>query len=223
MELDDLKAEWAEHRALFQRSVALDERILREIVLGKVRSSLRPYAIARGLEVVFGAIVLALAVSVTVAHLTEPRYLVVAGTFTVFVASMIARCVHLLVASRELDEDGPVTAIQRRIERMKLAELHTFKWALLGGTLFWLPALLVILEAVTGFDALARVDLGYLVANMALGAVLLGAASLWARRYVDRPDIGPRARRIVDAVAGRSLHAASRRLAELARFVRDEA
>lgn len=222
MDLDDLKAEWAEHRALFQRSVALDERIMQEIVLGKVRSSLRPYAIARGFEIVVGAIVFILAAAVTVAHLAEPKYLAVAGTFAVFVACMTARCVQGLVASRELDEAGPVTAIQHHIERMKLAELHTFKWALLGGVVFWLPALLVILEAVTGFDAIARIDLGYLVANMALGAVLLGAAWLWARRYVDRPDIGPRARRIVDAVAGRSLHVASRRLADLARFVRDE-
>jgi DNA-directed RNA polymerase specialized sigma24 family protein len=48
------------------------------------------------------------------------------------------------------------------------------------------------------------------------------AVQLWSRRYVERPGLGPRARRILDAVSGRSLRSATVHLAELASFVRDD-
>jgi hypothetical protein len=54
MQLDDLKAGWAAHTALLERSLAIDERLLREVMLRKVRISLAPYVLVRALEVVVG-------------------------------------------------------------------------------------------------------------------------------------------------------------------------
>jgi hypothetical protein len=41
-------------------------------------------------------------------------------------------------------------------------------------------------------------------------------------RPVERPDLGPRARRVVDALSGRSLRAVASHLAEIERFQRAE-
>ena len=70
--------------------------------------------------------------------------------------------------------------------------------------------------------ALARANLAWLIANLALGVVVLVLGLAWSKRYVERPDLGPRARRLVDAVSGRALRSVAGHLAELSRFERDE-
>jgi len=222
MELDDLKAAWAAHGAALERSVAISERLLREALLGKVRSALAPYVAWRVLEIVLGAAALVLAGSVLAAHAGEPRYLLAGGATLAVLAGVTALNARLLALSVGLDYGGPVTAIQRAVERARLAEYRATKWAVLGGVVIWLPAALLLFEAVTGVPAIGLVDPAWLVANLALGAAVLALGLALSRRYVERPGLGPRARRIVDALSGRSLRAATRHLADLSRFERDE-
>ena len=120
------------------------------------------------------------------------------------------------------DREDVVQEIQRAVERARLAEYRATKWAVLGGVVIWLPAALLLFEAVTGVPAIGLVDPAWLVANLALGAAVLALGLALSRRYVERPGLGPRARRIVDALSGRSLRAATRHLADLSRFERDE-
>lgn len=222
MELDDLKAAWAAHGAALERSLAIDQRILRELLLRKVRFALAPWAFYRALEVVLGLGVLAAVVPVLAAHRAEPRYVVVAGAVVVFAAWMTALCAYLLVSTLQLDYGGPVTVLQRDVERLKLVEYRAFKWALLGGVLLWLPVLALLLEVLSGFEALARIESGFLAANVAFGLVVLALGQALSRRHVERPDLGPRARRIVDALSGRGLRTATGHLDELALFRGEE-
>jgi hypothetical protein len=222
MELDDLKQAWAAHGVALERSLAINERLLRETLLRKVRFALAPFVVWRALEVVLGAAAVRLVVRVLVAHLGEPRYLVAAGALAGFAAALTALCAASLVGGVTLDHGGAVTAIQRDIERLKRVEYRATKWALLGGVLLWLPAALVGFEALTGVDALARVDLAWLIANLAFGVCVLAVGQAWSRKNLERPGRGPRAQRIIDAISGRSLRSAASHLAELARFEGDE-
>ncbi len=222
MQLDDLKQAWAAHGALLERSLAIDERLLREMLLRKVRLALAPYVLWRALEVALGVAALFIVLPVLAAHLAEPRYVVAAGALAVLTGALTALCAYLLVNGLQLDYGGPVTAIQREVERLKLVEYRAFKWALLGGVVAWLPAALVLFEALTGVDALARVDLPWLVLNLLFGLVVLALGQALSRKHVERSDLGPWARRLVDAVSGRALRSAAGHLAELARFEREE-
>jgi hypothetical protein len=219
MQLDDLKAGWAAHTALLERSLAIDERLLREVMLRKVRISLAPYVLVRALEVAVGVAALLAIVPVLAAHAGEPRYLVVAGALAAFTVWITALCAYQLVHAVQLDHGAPVTTLQRDVERLALAEYRAFKWALLGGVLLWLPALLVLFEALTGVAALARVEPRWLAANLVFGLAVL-ALGLWmSRRYVERP--APWSRKVMDALSGRPLRAARKHLAELAQFERE--
>jgi hypothetical protein len=222
MELDDLKATWAAHGAALERSLVINERLLRETMLRKVRFALAPYLVWRALEVAAGGLVLRLTVPVLARHAGEPRYVVAAGGLALFVMAITALSAQLLIGGWMLDYDGAVTAIQREVGRLQRAEYQVTKGAVLGGVVMWLPAALVVFEAVTGIDALARVDLAWLIGNLALGVGVLVAGQIWSRRVVERPGRGPRAQRIVDAVSGRSLRSVASQLAELAAFQRDE-
>jgi len=222
MQLDELKQSWAAHGAVLERSLAIDERLLREVLLRKVRFALAPYLLWRALEVAICIAVLVAVVAVLGAHIAEPRYFVVAGTVAVFSFVITALNGYLLVSGLRLDYEGPVTAIRRDIERIKLAEYRALKWALLGGVMLWLPVLLVLFEALTSVAALARVNLAYLVANLFFGLVVLALGQMLSRKYVERPDIGPRTRRLVEAISGRALRTAAGNLADLARFERED-
>ena len=222
MQLDDLKEAWSAHGAALERSLAIDERLLREMLLRKVRFALAPYVLVRALEVALGVAALLVIVPVLIAHAGEPRYVVAAGALAVFTAGITAMCASLLVSGLQLDLGGPVTAIQRDVERIKLVEYRALEWALLGGVVIWLPAVLVLFEASTGVDALARVPLAWLAANLVFGLVVLALGLALSRRYVDRSDLSPWARRVVDAASGRGLRTAAAHLAELARFEREE-
>lgn len=221
MQFDDLKEAWAAHGTMLERGLAIDERLLREVVLRKVRFALAPYVLWRALEVALGIAALVVVMPVLAAHVAEPRYAAVAGALAVFTAGITALCAYLLVNSLKLDYGEPVTAIQREVERIRLVEYRALKWAVLGGVVAWLPAALVLFEALTGIDALARIDLAWLIANLGFGLAVLAFGHVLSRRYVERPDLGPRARRLVDTLSGRGLRSAAGHLAELARFERE--
>ncbi len=222
MQLDDLKEAWAAHGTALERSLAINERLLREVLLRKVRFALAPYVLWRALEVALGIAALLVVMPVLAAHVGEPRYLVAAGALAVFTVGITALSAYLLVNGLQLDYDGPVTVIQRDVERIKLVEYRALKWAVLGGVVIWLPAALVLFEALTGVHALARVDLIWLVANLIFGLVVLAVGQVVSRKHVERPDLAPWARRLVDAVSNRALRSGARHLAELSRFEREE-
>ena len=221
MQLDDLKEAWAAHGALLERSLAIDERLLRETLLRKVRFALAPYVVLRAVEVALGAGVCWAVVRVLAAHLAEPRYLVVGGALAAFAVGMTWACAYLLVSALQIDYGRPVTEIQRAVERLRVVEYRTFKWALLGGVLFWLPVLLVLFEALTPVQALGRVHLPWLVANLVLGLVVLAVGQILSKKYVERPDLAPWARRVLESLSDRKLRSAAAHLDELARFERE--
>jgi hypothetical protein len=221
MALDDLKDAWAAHGAMLERSLAIDQRLLRALLLRKVRSALTPYVIGRAVEIGIGVGMCALALRVLIAHAGEPLYGTVVGMVAGFAAFMTARSVALLVGTLSIDYGRPVTAIQRDLERLRRAEYRALKWALLGGVVLWLPVALVLAEALTGLPWLTRVEVRWLAANLAIGLVVLEIGHRLSRRHVERADLGPRARRLVDGLSGRGLRTAAAHLAELAEFEGD--
>lgn len=221
MRLDDLERAWTAHGAALERSLALDERILRELLLRRARFALGPFVLFRALEVALGLLALLVLAPVLLAHRTEPRYLLVGGAVLLFALGLTIQCAGLLARTLQLDASGPVLAIQRQVEHLKRCESRATKWALLGGVFLWLPGLLLLVEVPTGIPALGRVELAFLLGNLGLGLVVLVVGQVWSRRVVERPDLSPLARRVVDALASGSLHSAARHLDELARFERE--
>lgn len=223
MQLDDLQRAWAAHGALLDKNVRIHERLLREVMLGKVKSTLAPYVLWRVLEIMFGFAVIVLVGGVLPSHLDAPRYLALGGMVLAFAVAVTAKTAWLANRTQRLDYSRPVAAIQTEVERLKLLEYRTFKWALLGGIVLWLPAALLLFEALCGVDALARAPLPWLAGNVVFGLAVLALGQWLSRRHVERTDLAPWARRLVDSLSGRRLETVRGHLAELAAFTRDPA
>lgn len=223
MELDDLKAAWNRHGDMLERTLAIQQQLLRESLQRRVRGALRGYLVARAAEVAIGVAVLGGVAPLLLAHTDDRLYLAIAIGFLLFTAVATARSTQMLVCCLRLDHGGPVAALQHAVASLRQLELRALKWALLGGVLFWLPAALLLFEAFTGVPALANVDGAWLAANLAFGLAVAVVGQWLARRHVERTDLGPRARRCVDALSGRGLRLAAARLDEIARFTGERA
>ncbi len=218
MQLDDLKNPWAEFGTILERNLAIDERLIREVLLTKVRRAFVPYVAWRALEAALGIALLLVTIPLVARHEHEARYVALGGALAASWVVLSAYSLYLLVNGSRLDYGGSVLSLQSEVERLQLAEYGAIKWAVLLGVVLWLPAALVLFEAVTGVPALARVDLSWLVANLIFGIVILFVGHYLSKKYVERADLGPWSKRIVDAVSGHSLRTAARRLAELEKF-----
>lgn len=222
MQLDDLKKAWTAHDADLERSISINERILRETLLRNVGSAFIPFQILRVIEVALGIATIVASTAVLSNHLTDPRYQIVAGGLAVLAGYVTGYCAYSWRLTATIDYGAPVTMLQRTIERIRLAEYRAFKWTMLLGIVAWLPIALILFEAFTGFDALARLALPWLIANILFGLVCLGIGQVISRRYVELEDLNSCTRRIVDTLSGRAVRSATKQLAELARFERDD-
>jgi len=222
MQLDDMKQTWTGHGANFERSLAINECLLREMLLRKVRSAFVPFQVMRLLELAFGIATIVAAMTVLSNHFTDPRYLMIAGGLSVIAGYVTGLCAYLWYETATIDYADPVTALQRHIERIRLAEYRAFKWALLLGIIAWLPIALILFEALTGIDALARVNLAWLIGNVLFGFLCLGIGQVLSRRYVERTELTPWGRRLVETLSGHAVRSATQHLTELAQFDRNE-
>lgn len=218
MELDEMKSAWSSYGDRLERALAIDRRILEELLRKKTRRALAPYGFGLLLEVVFGVAMMYATFSAIANHGADPRYRIVGGALALYVVAITSSSAYLFVNGLLFDDSTPVVHLRQRAERMALVEYHAFKWALLGGIVLWLPALLIAFEAITGIDALARVDGTFLSSNLIFGVVVLTIGQWLSRRYVEDPSLGASARRIVDALSGHGLRRATRTLRELEEF-----
>lgn len=217
---DDLRSVWAAHGAKLERCLQVNERLLREVLVRKMRWALAPYLGARALAVAVGVGLLAMIAPVVVRHLGEVRYALVGGAAVGFLGALTALTGYLLGRGASVRYERPVAELRGELERLALLEVRSFKWALLGGVVAWLPIALLVLESLSGIDLLARVDGAWLVANLVVGAALLGLGLVVARHLVERSPESARASKIIAALSGRGLRQARARLDELAAFER---
>lgn len=222
MQIDDLKQLWTAHGEILERNFAINERLLRETILRKVNSALVPFHVWRTLEVVIGIAIIVASMSVLADHVADPLYVFVAGGLVVFTGYVTWLCAYGLVKSCGVDDTTSVIKLQRDIEQIRLADYRAIKWALLLGIVAWLPVALILFEALTSFDALARVDMAWLGTNVLFGLFCLYVGHAFSRRYLERRDLSPWARTLLEALTDRAVRSATEHLKELANFEKSE-
>lgn len=223
MELDDLKTLWAAHDEKLDRSLRLNERLLRETLLGRARPALSRYVrwAAAGLAV--DAVLVVLLGSFMVQHVAEPLYLAAALVLLAFVVGMAVLGVLRLELMGRIDYGGSVTEIQRTLANVARVEYRTMKWVLLSSILIWVPGLLVLVKGLFGVDLFQHVSAAWIASNLALGAAAIVVGQWLARTYVERPGVAPWARRIMEHASDRKLREVTESLTELSRFEREAA
>lgn len=223
MDLQDMKNLWAEYDRKLETSLRLNIRILREMNLSKVDSSLKRLSSLVVFELVQDVAAVVLLGMFIASHIGEMRFLAPAVLLDVCAIGFVIRAVRQLVVIHTLDYGAPVVAIQKRLEALRIERIRVTKWVFLLCPLIWLPLLIVALEGIFGVDAYLFLDGTWVAANVLFGAAFI-LLMLWvARRIAGRWQGSRWFQSLMDDLAGRSLVAATGFLNELSRFEEEEA
>jgi hypothetical protein len=221
MELDELKEKWAEHDRKLEQSVRLNRELLKAMNLRRVESALRRLRIYAGLEAVMWLVVIVALGNFVYEHIGMPRFALPAIALDAMAIGMLSALIRQMVGTSRIDYGQPIAEIQRRVEAVRMLRIRTTQWALLGGTLFWVPFVIVVFKAFFGVDVYREVDEAWLIVNVLCGLAVFPAAIWVSKKYGDRMDRSPFIHRMMKDLAGNNLTAAQGFLATLREFERE--
>ena len=209
MELDALREKWAEQDRRLEASVRLNQKLLREVKMSRVRSPLRRFAWMVGGGAALELVGIALTGAFLVAHWDEPRFLVPALLLDGWLIAMLVSAVRQLVLWRGIDYEQPIGRIQRQLEELRVLRVRTVKWGLLTGQLvWWVPWVVVAMKGFLGVDAYEMFGYGFVLVNLAFGWAMIPLAVWVARRYGEEMGGWPVMRGLARDLSGREVEGA---------------
>jgi hypothetical protein len=223
IELDELKDMWVEHDHKLDAIIRLNRRLLNAQTLNRARSALERLIFFLSLEAVIQLIAIAALGAFLYDNIGRPRFLLPAVVLDGLAIASLAAVIQQIVGARQIDYQMPVSAIQKRIERLRLERIRLTRWTLLVSPLVWTPLFVVALKGFFDVDAYESFGVPYLLANLLVGLAVILVA-LWLSRIVGK-RFGDSAfvRRLTNDLAGHNLNAAAGVLASIARFEDEEA
>lgn len=218
MDLQEMKDRWMEYDRKMEASLRLNTRILREMNLSRVDSSLKRLSRVIIFELLASlGVVIALGMFIA-GHIQEMRFLAPAVALELCALALVVASIRQLAALHGLDYSAPVVAIQKQLEALRIERIRTTQWTLLLSPLLWTPLLIVAIEGLFGVDAYLFLDGLWLAANLLFGLAFIPLMLWAARHFASRWKGSPLLQSLMDDLAGRSLVAATGFLNELSRF-----
>lgn len=218
MELDELKEKWAEYDHKLDLSIRLTKRLLDAPRMNRARTALRWFAFFLTLEVAVALAVVAALGSFLADHITSLQFAVPAAVLHLFEVATLIVLIRQIMLALAIDYSQPVAAIQRRLESLRVLHVRQIQWTLFASPLLWPPLLIVGLKAFLGVDAYRLLGISYLFYNLLFGIAFLVAAIWVARKFSERMKHFPWVRRLMRALAGYELNAATAFLVEITEF-----
>jgi hypothetical protein len=222
MELDDLKRRLNEQDRTLDAALRLNTRVLQASVLGKAETSLRGLSRNLWFELLANLLAAFWLGSFLAEHVSEPRFLIPAAALHLCVIALLAAGVRQLVALKTIDYGEPVVGIQKRLESLRVERIRAVTLTFLLAPLLWTPLLIVALKGLFGVDAYAAFGAPFLIANLALGLLIIPLAVWISKRYEARMKGSPVVQGLMRNLAGRSLASAAAFVRSISDFEEDE-
>lgn len=219
MNLEQLQQLWTAQDARLDRMVRVNTELLRQQTIAGTRSRLRGLRFGIGLELLCAIATVLLFGWFLAEHIGELRFVAPAAVLQVMAIAHLAATVRQF-AGASIADDGPVLAVQRQLEAVRVLRIKTTKWVFVLAPLAWTPLLVVALR-IGGVDAYAKLDGDWLLANLLFGVLWIPFLLWLCRRYAERFGRSPFVQRLMRDIGGRSLAAAIDRLGAIAEFERE--
>lgn len=200
MELDDLKASWAE---LDRRVAALDVVVREQHAAVGVSAELRPLRWGQAFQAAFGLMLAVAAGSFWVEHRDAAGPLVAGLLLHVYGIAMIVAAARNLVLAARATEHAPILALQQRVAALRAWRIREGRFFGVVGCFMWVP-MIVWAFGLLGVDIVAT-NPSFIVLNLLVAVVCLGAY-LVVSRVAKTPE-------------GVAVRQARERLDEIARFI----
>ncbi|MBS0462352.1 MAG: serine/threonine protein kinase [Proteobacteria bacterium] len=218
MELDDMKAAWAQLNQRLEAQETLNFHLLRDGKLDRLRRGLRPLVWGQAIQIAWGGLIALWGANFWIAHRDVPHLLIAGIAVHLSGISMIVLGAAIEALIARVDYSAPVLGIQRQIAQLRTVYVRGGLAVGLPWWLLWVAFLMVALKSLAGADLFLNAP-GVVWINLAFGVVGLLATLAFLRWSRTRPGLG---QKLADYNAGRSIVRAQSLLAEIARFERDQ-
>ena len=214
MELDELRAKWAEHDQKLETSIRLNRQLLRENYTGRARTALRRLAALLGLgSIPLLTVIASLGVFIH-NNLGMPELVWSAVLLDVLAVAALIAVNFQIGLALHIDYDQPVAAIQKRIEKLKRARIRYVQGICVLSALTWFPMFVVVMKVFLGINVYRIFDMNWILWNVAIGLAVIPPGIWLVRKFGNRMS---------DAIAGYNVSAASGFLKKLEQFEREGA
>jgi hypothetical protein len=218
MELDELKAKWAEHDRKLDLSIRLNRQLVHETYARRARFALCRLAVMLAAGSLFMLAIVVFLGGFIARTWGMPRFTVPAVLLDIGAIAALAALIAQIVLALNIDYNQPVAVIQKRLETLRKLRIRYTQAICFTGALTWAPIFIVLMKTFLGVDAYRVFGTTWIVVNVAAGLAVL-AIAVWLARI-----IGPRlhnsqaGRRFLRDLAGYNLNAAAGFMAKLEEF-----
>jgi predicted permease len=209
-DLDEYKAKWAEHDKKLDEILLLNRRMLETAKLNKSRSALRRMKLFAGLETAGWLAIVMWLGSFIYSHWGAWRMVAMGVACDLYAISMMAGTIRVVAEAQQVDYDGPVAAIQKQLEKLRMVRIRLTQWGVLAGVVMWAPFAVVVVN--TLFSA------AWLAANVLFGMALALLLYQLSKRCNGRLQRAPFIQRMMRDIGGHSLAAAEGYIGDLAKW-----
>jgi len=218
MELDELKAAWADLDRKLAATQATVVKLQTERITDRAKSALRPLFWKLGWELLEGIVAVVLMGMYLANNFDETRFAVPGLILhSLAVLSIVSTAWQMVLAGR-IDYTAPVVAIQQQLARLRAARCRAWFWVLVLSPLLWILLLIVGVRGLGGGDVYAACGVPFVLGNLAFGAAFGLVAWLVARVWAAKQPVSAWREWLADGLAGKSLTRAKRHLREAAEF-----
>ncbi len=216
MELDELKAKWAEHDRKLDQSIRLNLQLLRETYARRTRFALWRLAAMLAAGALFTLPIIAALGRFIAVNWLKPRFVWPAVVLDLMAIAVLAALTAQIGLALSIDYSQPVAAIQKRLETLRKLRIRYIQWICLTVALTWAPIFIVLMKVFRGVDVYLLFGIQWIVINVAIGVAVLALVAWVFHRFASR--MSPR---FLKELAGYNLNAASGFMATLAEFEQD--
>ena len=214
MQLEELQQQWQWLDQKLDQSLALQTELVRQVVMQPVRRRINRLAVWPAIDVAFcGGLLLG------GAFLSDQwRYwnvVVPAGVVLISVFALLVDSIRQLERIAALDWCGPVTEIQRSLEKIRIAKIRQFKWIMLLSPLVGFCGLVaglhVLFEWLTEgrVNILEKLDSRWIIGNYIFGLLFVPLGYLVARVLAEKCHRHQWWQAVLDGISGNSLKSAA--------------
>lgn len=221
MDLDDLKAGWAERDRLLANAIGLNAALMRETVTARGQDRIRRAGQMRGIGLLVWIAFVAGFGMFLAAHFGDWKFFAPALVLDIWTIAMGVITLRERGALTALDFGEAPLELQQTLAHLRMQRARTVKWAFLTGQLvWWIPFAIVLFKGLLGVDlyTVSAFMPKFLAWNLVGGLVFIPVALL-AGKYLGPMIAGSSfSNTVLDAISGRDMAEARAMLGRVRRF-----
>ena len=218
MELDDMRAKWAEHDHKLDSILRLNQRLMNVAQMSRPKSAMQRLAAGLALDAAINLAAVLMLGSFLYDQRSVPQFWLPAAALFLFAIAVTAVSLRQCVDALRVDYAAPIVAIQEHIGALRVLRIRSTQWILLTAPLVWTPLLIVASKGIFRMDAYKALGAPYLLANLLFGAAFIPLALWLARKWAGRIGGSRTLQWLIRSLAGYNLSVATDDLETLARF-----